>query len=77
MVMVKAISVVRAILLIGAQLVGAIFSSFIVSVLFPTTFNVRTTLSPDTSLARGVFVWLILRSGMASWLTHALRLKPC
>jgi len=60
MVMVKAISVVRAILLIGAQLVGAIFSSFIVSVLFPTTFNVRTTLSPDTSLARGVFIEAVL-----------------
>lgn len=56
MVMVKAISVVRGFLLIGAQLVGAVFSSFIVSVLFPTTFNVRTTLSADTSVARGVFV---------------------
>lgn len=58
MVMVKAISVTRGILLVGSQLVGAIFASFIVSVLFPTTFNVRTTLSADTSVARGVFVSL-------------------
>ncbi|KAF2162847.1 hypothetical protein M409DRAFT_26703 [Zasmidium cellare ATCC 36951] len=60
MVMVKGVSVVRGVLLIGAQLVGAIFSSFIVSVLFPTTFNVRTTLSPDTSVARGVFIEALL-----------------
>ncbi|CAK4019792.1 related to aquaporin [Lecanosticta acicola] len=60
MVMVKAISVVRGLLLIGAQLVGAVFSSYVVSVLFPTTFNVRTTLSKDTSVARGVFIEAVL-----------------
>jgi aquaporin related protein len=56
MVMVKAISVVRGFLLVASQLVGAIFASFIVSKLFPTTFNVRTTLSEGTSVTRGVFV---------------------
>lgn len=56
MVMVKAISVARGLLLVASQLVGAIFASYIVSVLFPTTFNVRTTLSAGTSVARGVFV---------------------
>ncbi|EME45449.1 hypothetical protein DOTSEDRAFT_170860 [Dothistroma septosporum NZE10] len=60
MVMVKGVSVVRGFLLIGAQLVGAIFSSFLVSVLFPTTFNVRTTLSEGTSIARGVFIEAVL-----------------
>ena len=60
MVMVKSINYVRAFLLLGAQLAGAIFSSFLVSVLFPTPFNVRTTLSSSTSLIRGVFIEAIL-----------------
>jgi aquaporin related protein len=56
MVMVKAVSVVRGFLLVASQLIGAIFASFVVSKLFPTTFNVRTTLSEGTSVVRGVFV---------------------
>ena len=60
MVLVKAISVPRALLLTGAQLVGAIFASLLVEKLFPTKFNVRTTLSADTSLVRGVFIEAIL-----------------
>lgn len=60
MAMTKAITVFRACLLLAAQLGGAIFSSFIVSVLFPTPFNVVTTLSQSTSLVQGVFIEAIL-----------------
>lgn len=56
MVMVKGVTVVRGFLLVGAQIAGSILASYIVSVLFPVTFNVRTTLSAGTSVARGVFV---------------------
>ena len=60
MVMTKAINYVRGILLVGAQIAGAIFASFIVSVLFPTDFNVRTTLADNTSIVRGLFIEAIL-----------------
>ncbi|KAK6425420.1 hypothetical protein LTR81_002103 [Elasticomyces elasticus] len=60
MVMVGSIGYVRAFLLLVSQIAGAIFSSFIVKVLFPTDFNVRTTLSSSTSLVSGVFIEAIL-----------------
>lgn len=60
MVMVGSLGYVRGVLLVSAQLVGAIFASFLVQVLFPTGFNVRTTLSEGTSLVRGVFIEAIL-----------------
>ncbi|KAK5697629.1 hypothetical protein LTR17_023944 [Elasticomyces elasticus] len=60
MVMVGSIGYVRAFLLLVSQIAGAIFSSFIVKVLFPTSFNVRTTLSSSTSLVSGVFIEAIL-----------------
>lgn len=60
MVMVHSINFVRGFLLLVAQLVGSIFASFLVSVLFPTPFNVSTTLSASTSLVRGVFIEAIL-----------------
>ena len=56
MTMVKAITYVRAIILLSMQIAGAIFASYLVSVLFPTPFNVRTTLSTGTSLVRGIFI---------------------
>jgi len=56
MLMTKSITFVRAFLLLSAQMAGAMFSSFIVSVLFPASFNVRTTLSAQTSLVQGVFI---------------------
>lgn len=56
MVMVKSLSYTRGILLCGAQIVGSIITSLIVKVLFPVDFNVRTTLSEDTSLVQGVFI---------------------
>ena len=60
MVMVKSLSYTRGVLLICAQLTGSIFASLIVKVLFPVNFNVRTTLSPGTSLVQGVFIEALL-----------------
>ncbi|KAF2450474.1 aquaporin-like protein [Karstenula rhodostoma CBS 690.94] len=60
MLLTKAMSLVRFFLLLIAQLAGSIFSSFLVSVMFPTPLNVRTTLSADTSLVRGVFIEAVL-----------------
>ena len=60
MVMVKAISYVRGCLLFGAQITGAIFASYIVSILFPTSFSVGTTLSKSTSAVQGVFIEALL-----------------
>ncbi|KAF2820223.1 aquaporin-like protein [Ophiobolus disseminans] len=60
MMLVRAMSPVRAFLLLAAQIAGSIFSSYLVSVLFPTPFNVRTTLSTGTSLAQGVFIEAVL-----------------
>ncbi|KAK6391161.1 hypothetical protein LTR65_004620 [Meristemomyces frigidus] len=60
MAMTRTINYARATLLLVAQLAGAIFSSYIVSVLFPTEFNVRTTLSEKTSLVQGVVIEALL-----------------
>lgn len=56
MAMVKAITYVRACILLAMQISGAIFASYLVSVLFPTPFNVRTTLATGTSLVQGIFI---------------------
>lgn len=60
MFLTKSITAFRTVLLIAAQLLGSIFASFLVKVLFPTEFKVRTTLSKDTSLVRGVFIEAVL-----------------
>ena len=60
MVMVGAIPIVRAICLFFAQIAGAIAASGMVLGLFPTRFNVRTTLTGGTSLVQGVFIEGIL-----------------
>ncbi|KAF4637340.1 hypothetical protein G7Y89_g753 [Cudoniella acicularis] len=60
MVLVGAIPVVRAICLFFAQIVGAIAASGMVLGLFPTKFNVRTTLAGGASLVQGVFIEAIL-----------------
>ena len=54
--MTKSINYTRGLLLVGAQLTGAIVASFIVQVLFPSEFNVRTTLAAETSIARGLII---------------------
>lgn len=60
MVMTKTIDYIRGLLLVSAQLTGAILASFLVQVQFPYTYNVRTTLSPSTSVVQGVFIEIIL-----------------
>ncbi|KAK8134321.1 hypothetical protein PG984_006333 [Apiospora sp. TS-2023a] len=60
MVMVKAISVTRAVCLFIAQMLGSLLASVVVRFLFPENFNVRTTLSGGTSQVQGVFIEAIL-----------------
>jgi aquaporin related protein len=60
MLLCRALSPIRAFLLLAAQISGSIFASFLVSVLFPTNFNVRTTLGEGTSLVQGVFIEAVL-----------------
>ncbi|KAF2494065.1 aquaporin-like protein [Lophium mytilinum] len=60
MLMTKAMSMTRCTILVVAQLAGSIFASYLVSVMFPTPLNVRTTLSTDTSIARGIFIEAVL-----------------
>ncbi|KAJ5885366.1 aquaporin-like protein [Penicillium taxi] len=60
MYLTKSMSMLRAFLLIGAQICGSMLASELVHALLPTTFNTRTTLRTDTSLARGVFIEAIL-----------------
>ena len=60
MVLVGALPIVRAICLFSAQIIGGIAASAMVFGLFPTQFNVRTTLAPSVSLVRGVFIEAIL-----------------
>jgi len=60
MAMTRGISWLRATLLFSAQIGGSILASFLVKVMFPVQFNVRTTLSANTSLVRGVFIEGIL-----------------
>ncbi|CAG8955572.1 hypothetical protein HYFRA_00009526 [Hymenoscyphus fraxineus] len=60
MVLVGAVPPLRAIFLFNAQIVGAIAASGMVIGMFPTSFNVRTTLSGGSSLVQGVFIEAIL-----------------
>lgn len=60
MVLVGAIPVVRAVCLFVAQILGSIAASGMVLGMFPTPLNVRTTLSPETSIVQGVFIEAIL-----------------
>ncbi|KAG0647455.1 Aquaporin-1 [Hyphodiscus hymeniophilus] len=52
----KALSPLRGLFLSVSQISGACFAAYLVSVLFPTPFNVQTTLGGGTSLAQGVFI---------------------
>jgi aquaporin related protein len=60
MLLTRSITPIKFFLLLVAQIAGGIFSSYLVSILFPTPLNVRTTLSADTSLAQGVFIEAVL-----------------
>lgn len=60
LVVTKAINWVRGLLLVAAQVLGAILASFLAKVMFPAHTDVRTTLSGDTSAAQGVFIETLL-----------------
>ncbi|KAF4471243.1 aquaporin [Fusarium albosuccineum] len=60
MLMVKAISITRAVCLFVSQILGAMLASVMVLYLFPEAFNVRTTLGGGASLVQGVFIEAIL-----------------
>lgn len=60
MCLIGALSYVRGILLIFAQLIGAITSAAVVSALFPGPLNVRTSLRIGTSIAQGLFIEMFL-----------------
>ena len=60
MVLVRAISIVRAMILFIAQMAGSMLASVIVRYLFPESFNVRTTLGGGASIVQGVFIEALL-----------------
>lgn len=60
MMLVKAVSPARAAWLLLGQLGGAISASAITMALFPSGFNVRTTLSPGATVVQGIFIEALL-----------------
>lgn len=58
--LVGAVPIVRAILNIVAQLLGAIAASALVMVLFPIPLSVRNSLGSGTSIIQGVFIEALL-----------------
>ncbi|GAA5868366.1 hypothetical protein JCM3774_003268 [Rhodotorula dairenensis] len=56
MLLVGALSPVRAAILAFVQILGAITGAAIIQALTPGTLNVRTTLTPGMSIARGLFM---------------------
>lgn len=76
MLLIRAISPIRAVVLFIAQMCGGMLASVIVRFLFPEAFNVRTTLGGGTNLAQGVFIEAILTAElvftilMLAWEKH-------
>ncbi|GAA6023104.1 hypothetical protein JCM10207_007721 [Rhodosporidiobolus poonsookiae] len=60
MTLVGALTPLRAALLTVAQILGGITGSAIIQALLPGTLNVRTLLSPGTSIVRGLFIEMFL-----------------
>ncbi|KAF2857035.1 aquaporin-like protein [Plenodomus tracheiphilus IPT5] len=58
--LIGAVSWMKAALLILAQLLAGIAAAAMVSTLFPGPLSVRTTLSADTSIVRGLFIEMFL-----------------
>ena len=58
--LVGAVDWLKALLLIIAQILGGIAAAGIVSALFPNDLTVRTTLNPNTSVTRGLFIEMLL-----------------
>jgi aquaporin rerated protein, other eukaryote len=60
MCLIGAITYSRGIVIFTAQILGAMTAAGVVSALFPGELNVRTTLSPGTSISRGLFIEMFL-----------------
>ncbi|GAA6005953.1 hypothetical protein JCM11491_004071 [Sporobolomyces phaffii] len=60
MMLVGAITPTRAALLTVSQVLGGITGAAIIQVILPGTLNVRTTLTPGMSVARGLFLEMFL-----------------
>ena len=60
LLLVKVITPTRAAFVFLAQLAGGIAAAGLASAMFPTTLNVRTSLSAGTSVVQGVFIELVL-----------------
>jgi len=60
MMLVGAITPLRAALLTVSQILGGIVGSALIQALLPGTLNVRTTLSPGMSVVRGLFLEMLL-----------------
>jgi aquaporin rerated protein, other eukaryote len=60
MCLIGAIGYVRGMVIVTAQILGAIASAAVVSVLFPGPLMVRTSLAPGTSITRGLFIEMFL-----------------
>ena len=60
MMLIGAVGWFRGCIIITAQLTGAMASAAVVLVLFPGALNVRTELSPTTSIVRGLFIEMFL-----------------
>jgi aquaporin related protein len=58
--LVGGISLVRAILVAVAQILGGLAAASLVSGLFPGPLKVATSLGPDTSVAQGLFIEMFL-----------------
>ena len=62
MVLIRAITPVRGILLFIAQLLGGIVAAEVVQALFTGKLNVSTSLSATTTIAQGVIIEMLLTS---------------
>lgn len=60
MLLIRAISVARAVCLFISQMLGGMLASVLVRYLFPENFNVRTTLGGGATIAQGIFIEAIL-----------------
>lgn len=60
MLLIRAISVARAICLFISQMLGGMLASVLVRYLFPENFNVRTTLGGGATIVQGIFIEALL-----------------
>lgn len=60
MLLIRAVTVARAICLFWAQMLGGILASVLVRYLFPENFNVRTTLGGGATVVQGIFIEALL-----------------